>query len=102
MSRLFEAADADGNGALDVEEFVQVVEDPTISTWLSSMDLPVRDPGNLYQLLDADGDGSLTCEEVVKGSLRLKGNAKSLDVMSIKRELAEVKRELSEFNLFLT
>jgi hypothetical protein len=102
MSRLFEAADADSSGEIDVDEFVQILQDPTILTWLSSMELPVRDPVRLYHLLDADGDGQLSCEEVVKGSLKLKGNAKSLDVMCMKRELAEVKRELREFNMVLT
>jgi hypothetical protein len=101
MSRLFEAADEDNSGELDVDEFVQILQDPTILTWMSSMELPVRDPVNLYHLLDADGDGQLTCEEVVKGSMKMKGNAKSLDVISMKRDVAEVRRELGELNLLL-
>jgi hypothetical protein len=87
VSRLFQATDQDGDGVVDSSEFHTVMADPEISTWLSTMDLPVRDPVSLFKLLDADGGGSLNAEEMVRGVLRLRGAAKNVDMISLRKQM---------------
>jgi hypothetical protein len=87
MKKLFNAADESGDGVIDSDEFKAIIADPEINMWLASMDIPVRDPESLYLLLDVDGDGELTCEELVKGAMKLRGAAKSLDVLAIRRDM---------------
>jgi len=82
MVELFSHADTDGNGALDREEFNAAMNDDSIRAWLSSMGLDVDDVDNLFTLMD-DGDEELTAEEVMKGVSRLKGPARSIDMVTL-------------------
>mmetsp|Transcript_111988 Transcript_111988/g.348986 ORF Transcript_111988/g.348986 Transcript_111988/m.348986 type:complete len:458 (+) Transcript_111988:324-1697(+) len=94
MSHLFLAADEDGNGILDREEFRAMVEDPAVKTWLSSMGLEVNDVDTLFAMVckEAERESEITAVELVKGVAHLKGLAKSLDmavVMSENRSLLD-------------
>jgi len=86
MKQLFQSADASGDGALDLAEFKAVMGMPGVQTWLSAMELDVRDADSLFQLIDDDGDGQLTAEELIKGAGRLKGAARSIDVAMMWRQ----------------
>jgi hypothetical protein len=90
MRRLFAAIDQDCSGAIDQEEFGIVMEDHEIMSWMSSLDLPVRDHKILFHLLDVDGNGVLSPEELVRGILQLRGNAKTIDVIGLERRLESV------------
>jgi len=81
MGKLFKYADNDGNGSLDREEFEKVVDDPMVRKWLSSMGLEVDDVDILFETLDG-GDGKVTADELVVGAGRLKGNARSIDLLT--------------------
>jgi voltage-gated sodium channel len=87
MDRLFKAADESGDGELDQDEFHKILEDREIVTWLASMELPVRDAASLFDLLDSGGSGILTAETMTKGALKLRGAAKSVDLLSMKKTL---------------
>jgi len=88
MSVLFKAADEDGNGILDREEFKGMMEDPSVVTWLSSMGLEVNDADTLFTMVakDAERDSEITAVELVKSVAHLKGNAKSLDMAVVMQE----------------
>merc|ERR1719240_169591 len=75
--------DTSGDGHISREEFENVFrEDPNLKTWFSAQDLDTEDIGLLYDFLD-DGDEDLTPEDLCKGISRLKGTAKSLDVVGL-------------------
>merc|ERR1712007_90689 len=82
MGALFDAANGTDDGYLDMDEFTTIMDDPSVRTWLSAMELDVRDSKKLFRLID-DGDGQLSAEELVKGVALLKGTAKSFDVLSL-------------------
>jgi len=92
MTALFKAADADGNGHLDANEFSIIFDDPSVRKWLGAMefDMSLFGAGSkaLFSLLD-DGDGQLTAEELVNGVHRLKGPAKSFTMASVMKESQE-------------
>jgi len=78
MNILFKHADGDGNGNLDLEEFVQVMDNATVKKWLSSMGLDVEDATQLFYLV---GSGeSVNAHDLVKGAGKLKGSARSIDL----------------------
>eukprot|EP00930_Biecheleria_cincta_P047705 TRINITY_DN3312_c0_g1_i1.p1 TRINITY_DN3312_c0_g1~~TRINITY_DN3312_c0_g1_i1.p1 ORF type:complete len:1185 (+),score=225.05 TRINITY_DN3312_c0_g1_i1:132-3686(+) len=88
MSQLFKAADQDGNGRLDQEEFDKIVEDPVVVTWLSAMGFEAasfnsKDVYNL--LLEGTNASDMNAEELVKGISRLKGPATSLNMTVLQR-----------------
>jgi len=99
MKLLFEAADEDGNGLLDREEFNKLLEDPAIRTWLSAMELDVSDAEVFYDLI-CDGKEELTAEELVRGVAKLKGGARSIDMIVCMRETEKL-RELTEELVYL-
>lgn len=96
MHELFVHADQDGNGALDKEEFIEALETPAIKQWLAAMELDVSDAARIFDLVDIDGDGELTAEELVIGAGRLKGAARSIDVVCMIRDQKELQREILE------
>jgi hypothetical protein len=87
MRRLFEASDDNGDGSIDLDEFHTIMEDAEILTWLASMEVTVRDPETFFRLLDTDGDGTLTLEELVKGVMKLRGLAKSVDLLTLRQDV---------------
>merc|ERR1711956_204312 len=101
ISALFGHADQDGNGSIDANEFRAVLADPELRTWLSAMELDVRDEAQLFKLLDVDGDGELNLAELVDGISRLKGTARNYDVMYLHQENMEVLKYLNQIDKHL-
>ncbi|CAJ1336444.1 unnamed protein product [Effrenium voratum] len=98
MKVLFEHADESGDGILDIEEFRQVMENPSVRTWLAAQDLHMNSPeasDQLFRLLD-DGDAALTAQELVEGVARLKGPAKSMDLAVFSLEFRKFKEDVTK------
>merc|ERR1712125_100843 len=51
MTRLFNRGDLDRNGLLDSHEFAELLSDPVLRRWLSSMDLQINDAEGVFQLI---------------------------------------------------
>jgi len=82
MARFMREADENGDGSLDASEFLEYLRSDGVRTWLSAQGLNEEDDELLFDLLD-DGDGSLSPSEVSRGISRLKGPAKSMDVICL-------------------
>eukprot|EP00931_Biecheleriopsis_adriatica_P093717 TRINITY_DN6744_c0_g1_i1.p1 TRINITY_DN6744_c0_g1~~TRINITY_DN6744_c0_g1_i1.p1 ORF type:complete len:1338 (+),score=244.77 TRINITY_DN6744_c0_g1_i1:61-4074(+) len=100
ISKLFEAADQDGNGRLDEEEFEQIMDDPTVVSWLSAMGFEANyvNAADIYRLLDTAGKGDLTAEEMIRGVSRLKGPASSLNLAILHKDAKEMDQMLSDIS----
>lgn len=85
MTILFEDADESGDGALDFIEFQDCVNDERVRAWLSAMDLEVRDVELLFELV-GNGAGRLYANDLVMGFARLKGPARSFDMVASLKE----------------
>merc|ERR1719174_3158995 len=79
---VFETADTSGDGVLTKDEFRGMLTVPTIKHYLSHLDIEVHDAEGLFDLLD-DGDGQVTLSEFVGGVTRMKGQARSADMVSL-------------------
>eukprot|EP00928_Gymnodinium_smaydae_P072432 TRINITY_DN55790_c0_g1_i1.p1 TRINITY_DN55790_c0_g1~~TRINITY_DN55790_c0_g1_i1.p1 ORF type:complete len:665 (+),score=113.52 TRINITY_DN55790_c0_g1_i1:161-2155(+) len=93
MQLLFEEADKDGSGKLDLQEFIHVLGKPNVRTWLTSMELDTSDAVQLHNLLDEDHDGVVTMDELIRGTARLKGAARSFDLLSMVHEVRDTLRQ---------
>mmetsp|Transcript_111196 Transcript_111196/g.309130 ORF Transcript_111196/g.309130 Transcript_111196/m.309130 type:complete len:181 (+) Transcript_111196:66-608(+) len=89
----FEAADASGDGYLTFEEFESVLEDERIMSYLASMELDVTQTRLLFGMLD-DGDQKVSVDEFVRGAIRLKGQARSQDVVAIMHDCNKMIKKL--------
>merc|ERR1712137_845326 len=76
-------ADESNDGLIDRNEFEAFLADATMRTWLSAQDLDAANPRLLFDLLDVDGNEHLSLEEICSGMAKLKGPAKSTDLLTL-------------------
>jgi len=107
LEEIFLEADDDGNGVITRSEMDRAVNNPVVLHYLSILEIEVHEVEPLFDLLD-DGDGQVTIKEFCQGVMRLKGQARSLDVISIMHDAniimtqcREVKRSLAHIEAVL-
>jgi len=83
LREVLESADEDGSGSLTQEEFAEALNNPEIANQLRLIDFPVDDPDEIFMLLDVEQDGELTTDEFIEGCMRMKGQAKSKDLLEV-------------------
>jgi hypothetical protein len=98
ITRFFEAADADGNGGLDRDEFSEVLAKDSVQRWLAANGLPVHTFNNAFNLFDVKGRGEISAEDMAKGAARMKGQATALELAIVRSLVEDVKQCLSDFN----
>jgi len=87
MDKLFEALDHSGDGVLDYSEFEIIASQPEVKLWLGSMDIETDDIQTLFNLIDQDHSGFISPDELCTRIARLKGAARSIDVMALREGL---------------
>lgn len=85
MKHLFEALDSSGDGTVSRREFKNLSQFPTVKTWLASMEFETDDLDTVFDLIDQDNSDSITFEEMMNGVTRLKGGARSIDLLTFQR-----------------
>jgi len=80
LTDLFMDLDADQSGSLTREEFEQATKHPMIRRKFMMLDFGPDDLDELWSILD-DGDGNLSVEEFSLGLRKMKGEAKSKDIL---------------------
>jgi len=94
---IFVEADADQSGSLDVQEVIDVIARPEIYNKLKMIDFPVENPVQIFTLLDYDDSGELSIDEFISGCLRMKGSAKSKDLLVAQVAVDQMKRSFDAF-----
>lgn len=96
MSILFSAADINGDGRLDSEEFADILADPMVSRWLSAMgfDTSIMGSEEIFDLLKETDATDLSAEEMIAGVARLSGPASSLNMAQLLFEGEVLRREV--------
>jgi hypothetical protein len=87
MSALFEALDHSQDGALTFDEFEIITHVPEVKTWLASMEVETDDLHVLFNLIDDDNNGSISIDELVSRVPRIKGAARSVDLLALIKRL---------------
>jgi voltage-gated sodium channel len=86
---VFKELDATGDGMVDWEEFQAVLLDQRVLVWLAALDLDLDQCEGMFSLLDG-GDGRISFQNFVKGVQRLKGGAKSVDLIMLMNRQQEL------------
>eukprot|EP00927_Polykrikos_kofoidii_P075799 TRINITY_DN7225_c0_g1_i1.p1 TRINITY_DN7225_c0_g1~~TRINITY_DN7225_c0_g1_i1.p1 ORF type:complete len:508 (+),score=113.30 TRINITY_DN7225_c0_g1_i1:157-1680(+) len=95
LRAIFEEADADDSGSLSLDEVEKAIRKTTIYNMLKLINFPVDDPESLFNLLDFDDSGELTIDEFIDGCIRMKGFAKSKDLLVAQVALDAARRHLT-------
>lgn len=78
----FDLADVNGSGTLSWSELARFLEEDEKhkAHFQAALDLDLRQAHTLFQLLDEDEDGEVGIREFLEGCIRLKGQARSIDL----------------------
>lgn len=104
LKNLFQSLDSTGEGFVTQEHVNVLVTSAEGKTVLKMLELEVIDAESLFNLLDTDQSGSIEWAEFLTGVTRLRGQARSIDVVAILRasdqmhsQLHQMRAEFVEF-----
>mmetsp|Transcript_50641 Transcript_50641/g.151448 ORF Transcript_50641/g.151448 Transcript_50641/m.151448 type:complete len:696 (+) Transcript_50641:23-2110(+) len=83
MQKLFSQMDEDQSGTVCLEEVKEYFQDPHVKSYFTALGLDPHDSERLFTLLDDDGSGDVGVNEFINGCLRLKGQARSIDIYAL-------------------
>ncbi|CAE8633233.1 unnamed protein product [Polarella glacialis] len=95
LEAVFTRFDTDGGGTLDEEELNAILKDPAVMTYLAVLDLEIHEGTALFRMLD-DGEGQITFDTFIKGILRFKGHARSVDLIAMHADCHQIHEELRD------
>jgi len=94
IHELFQLADNNGDGAIDIDEFKFVLGNSELKSWLAAMELDVRDPTQLFALLDKNGNGEIDAKELMEGVSCLRGTARNYDLVGLRQDTMRMMKDL--------
>eukprot|EP00930_Biecheleria_cincta_P052303 TRINITY_DN37562_c0_g1_i1.p1 TRINITY_DN37562_c0_g1~~TRINITY_DN37562_c0_g1_i1.p1 ORF type:complete len:299 (-),score=52.60 TRINITY_DN37562_c0_g1_i1:163-951(-) len=95
--KLFGAFDMDGSGELTVDEFEEHKDDSQVCAYFDTLDLDLDKAWDIFRLLDDDESGTVSMDEFVEGCLKLRGQARSMDLAILGYDFQRVSTKLGEF-----
>jgi len=94
MQDVFAELDEDRDGLIFSRELENHLGKPEVGAYFSRLGVDVTEVEKLFLLLDEDGSGCIDKTEFMFGCLRLKGEAKSLDLAILHREVQAMARDI--------
>eukprot|EP00929_Paragymnodinium_shiwhaense_P109886 TRINITY_DN7646_c0_g1_i2.p1 TRINITY_DN7646_c0_g1~~TRINITY_DN7646_c0_g1_i2.p1 ORF type:complete len:615 (-),score=102.04 TRINITY_DN7646_c0_g1_i2:87-1931(-) len=94
MKQLLLEGDDSQDGNLSMREFKDLLSDKQVQKWLLAQEIELKDVELAFSLIDSSGDGSVDAEELVRGLARLKGAARSSDMMGLLHKLDLILRSV--------
>merc|ERR550525_272123 len=78
----FTGMDENGDGEISLDEFVQHVDHPEVIAFANALEIDALDAKLFFQVLSDNGKRSIDLETFVVGCIKLKGAAKSMDLLN--------------------
>lgn len=96
LKEIFIMADEDGSGELDIAEFMNCIKDDDILVRFRQLDLPIDDAARLFTVIDGDGARPLNITEFIDGCQKLKGAARSRDLLAITAQADTLSKKMDD------
>ena len=80
MRQFFQDLDADGSGYITQDEFHDALCDGSTRDFFDAYGFEFQDMDLLFALLDREANGRVSCEDFLKGCMKLRGGARSLEM----------------------
>mmetsp|Transcript_125374 Transcript_125374/g.234476 ORF Transcript_125374/g.234476 Transcript_125374/m.234476 type:complete len:214 (-) Transcript_125374:37-678(-) len=94
---LFIAADKDGSDSLSWQELKTHMQDPKVKAYFQALEFDVHQAHNLFKLLDIDGNDQVTLQEFLEGCIRLRGQARSIDLALVLQNQQQLRKQFDNF-----
>lgn len=93
---LFAKCDEGGSGKLTWETFHCQLQMPEMESYFRMLDVDTREAEDLFRLLDIDESGEIDYEEFLEGCMRLRGNARAIDIVTVMIESRKLSRKWNQ------
>jgi len=97
IRRFFQEADPDGTGTLSSQKFEDYLDDENVQAYFQSFELDVTQANTLFRLLDWDQSDDVDIDEFVEGCMRMRGQARSIDVHLLLYQNEKMVHRIQEF-----
>lgn len=97
LEQIFHEADSQGSGSLTWSELQQHLLDARVRAYFKTLDIDYQDLKTFFELLQDNADEEEPAVDIasfVSACMRLKGNAKSVDVMALRYEQRKLQDKL--------
>jgi hypothetical protein len=94
LKRVFDEIDEAKEGEVSQDQFRSRMKDPEIGAYFSQQGVDSDQISKLFNLFDSNKSGTLNSEEFMLGCLKVRGEAKRVDVAVLHRELTWIHDEL--------
>eukprot|EP00429_Kryptoperidinium_foliaceum_P011731 CAMPEP_0176040438 /NCGR_PEP_ID=MMETSP0120_2-20121206/20051_1 /TAXON_ID=160619 /ORGANISM="Kryptoperidinium foliaceum, Strain CCMP 1326" /LENGTH=582 /DNA_ID=CAMNT_0017373835 /DNA_START=12 /DNA_END=1757 /DNA_ORIENTATION=- len=101
LEKLFALVDTSQDGYISIDEFRNVVQLPTAQLYFTALDLQIGQACDLFALLD-NGDGKVDLDEFCEGVMRLKGQARAVDMIVVMRDCTAIARKVAHLETLIT
>jgi len=91
---IYNEIDGDGSGEVTYEEFKEHLADPAMISFAQSLEIDIMDLEAFFLILSARGSKSVDLETFVEGCIKLRGQARSMDVMDLMIKTKEIAADL--------
>ncbi|CAE7450579.1 scn4aa [Symbiodinium pilosum] len=81
VRRIFNEADTERKGALTYEQLKDQLSNPWVKAYFHGLDIDPNEAAIIFTLMDTDHNGTVTADEFIDGTMKLKGSAKSVDML---------------------
>jgi len=94
LKSIFKQFDSDNSGQLDFKEFQLLLKDDTTRLLLKRLGLDVNGARGVFRLIDFEGKGQVDLVEFLVSCMRLKGDAKAVDLATLMFECNKMRRDI--------
>jgi hypothetical protein len=83
LQAVFDEIDEDNSGEITYKEFCLVLENPILQAFVGSMDIEIDDAKHFFRILSKGGKRSVDVQTFVDGCIKMKGMARSMDLLDL-------------------
>jgi len=111
VKEVFMELDKDGDGVVSLNELVQQLKTPEVAAAFTRLGVSPAAVQRVFYLMDEDHNDTITPKEFMRGFLRLRGHAKTLDLELLRQDVrlavkmlfdmeANLKKQLKLWHMF--
>lgn len=98
LQGFFNEIDDNGDGTISYQEFCRHVQDPKLHAFATSLEIEIRDAQEFFGIMSHQGAHPVDVHTFVVGCIKLRGQAKSVDLFGLQELVKSNHRTLKQFH----